>query len=160
MSTHYYSSSVAPQRSSISLCQVGDTCNGISDRPQSVYESESGRIDIVDGIAARIKVRILLLGVGLGEAAEGGVVVAVPHLVQARRVQVGAGVAVRLGGGRESVDKARAARGETGDADSQEAPATPGKKATVRKTPGKATARAASSRNAGRSGDRRGTPAR
>jgi DNA end-binding protein Ku len=60
----------------------------------------------------------------------------------------------------ESVDKARAARGETGDADQQEAPAIPAKKAAVRKTPGKATARAASSRNAGRSGDQRGTPAR
>ncbi|GAA2565313.1 MULTISPECIES: Ku protein [Streptomyces] len=56
----------------------------------------------------------------------------------------------------ESVSKARAARGERSDTDPQEAPATPAKKAAVRE----ATARAASSRNAGRSGGRRGTPAR
>ncbi|MER7407842.1 hypothetical protein ABT373_36535 [Streptomyces sp. NPDC000070] len=49
----------------------------------------------------------------------------------------------------DSVDKARAARGETGDADRPEVPAAPVKKAAVRKTPGKATARAASSRTPG-----------
>jgi DNA end-binding protein Ku len=51
----------------------------------------------------------------------------------------------------QSVDKARAARGETREADMREAPAKPAKKAPSRR---------ASSRNAQRAGDRRGTPAR
>ncbi|MFB7116193.1 Ku protein [Streptomyces sp. NPDC056291] len=51
----------------------------------------------------------------------------------------------------QSVDKARAARGETGDAVPQEAPAAQAKKAAARKAP----ARAASSRNGSR-----GAPAR
>ncbi|MFD4976303.1 Ku protein [Streptomyces sp. NPDC058424] len=50
----------------------------------------------------------------------------------------------------ESVDKARAARGETGDAVPHEAPAAQAKKAAVRKTARKAPARAASSRNSSR----------
>ncbi|MDX3131398.1 Ku protein [Streptomyces europaeiscabiei] len=51
----------------------------------------------------------------------------------------------------ESVSKARAGRGETLGTDTAEAPATPSKKAPSPKT---------SSRNAGRAGGRRGTPAR
>lgn len=51
---------------------------------------------------------------------------------------------------KQSVDKARAARGETGDADPPEAPAKPAKKTPARR----------SSRNAGRAGSRRGTPPR
>jgi DNA end-binding protein Ku len=53
----------------------------------------------------------------------------------------------------QSVDKARAARGETSNTDTsmREAPAKPAKKAPSRRAP---------SRNAGRAGDRRGTPAR
>ncbi|MET8957185.1 hypothetical protein [Streptomyces sp. NPDC004533] len=60
----------------------------------------------------------------------------------------------------ESVAKARAARGETGDADPQEAPATPAKKAVARKTVRKAHTQASSSQNAGRADDQRGTQAR
>ncbi|MFB6961685.1 Ku protein [Streptomyces sp. NPDC056309] len=55
----------------------------------------------------------------------------------------------------QSVDKARAARGETGDAVPQETPAAQAKKAAARKTARKTPARAASSRNGGR-----GAPAR
>ncbi|MFB7110948.1 hypothetical protein [Streptomyces sp. NPDC056190] len=55
----------------------------------------------------------------------------------------------------QSVDKARAARDETGDAVPQEAPAAQAKKAAARKTARKAPARAASSRNGSR-----GAPAR
>ncbi|GCB47485.1 ku domain protein [Streptomyces sp. NL15-2K] len=60
----------------------------------------------------------------------------------------------------QSVDKARTARGETGDADLHEAPATPAKKATAPKTARKAPAQTASSRNTGRTNGRRDTPAR
>ncbi|MFE7216177.1 hypothetical protein ACFY0A_34185 [Streptomyces sp. NPDC001698] len=55
----------------------------------------------------------------------------------------------------QSVAKVRAARGETGDAVPQEAPAAQAKKAAARKTARKAPARAASSRNGSR-----GAPAR
>ncbi|MFJ5157498.1 Ku protein [Streptomyces sp. NPDC088353] len=51
----------------------------------------------------------------------------------------------------QSVDKAQAARGETGDTVPQEAPAAQARKAAARKTARKAPARAASSRNGSRS---------
>ncbi|MER5549915.1 Ku protein [Streptomyces sp. NPDC002589] len=51
----------------------------------------------------------------------------------------------------QSVDKARAARGETGDEGLPEAPTQPAAKTPARKDP---------SKNVGRSGGRRGTPAR
>ncbi|MET9388676.1 hypothetical protein ABZY09_48985 [Streptomyces sp. NPDC002928] len=59
----------------------------------------------------------------------------------------------------QSVDKARTARGETGDAGMHAAPTKPARKAAARKTAKKAPAQTASSRNAGRGG-RRGTPTR
>ncbi|WEO92692.1 Ku protein [Streptomyces sp. FXJ1.172] len=60
----------------------------------------------------------------------------------------------------QSVDEARAARGETGDAEAHQAPTAPAKKATAGESARKAPAQTASSRNAGRNGGRRGAPAR
>ncbi|CAM5552919.1 hypothetical protein SFUMM280S_04527 [Streptomyces fumanus] len=63
-------------------------------------EVKSARVHVVYGVAGGVGVEVGLLagGVGLGEAAELGVVVAGTHLVQAGRVEVGAGVAVGLVG--------------------------------------------------------------
>jgi hypothetical protein len=71
---------------------TGTAADPVTTLGADIQREQSRRIAVVDRIASGVEVRIFFLtgGVGLGEAAELGAVVAGAHRVQARRVQVGA----------------------------------------------------------------------